>query len=91
MSEKLDGSADLGDWAKTESRLRRFGGEMTKQRERVATMEEEKNQLEGRERFLGENRGMRGDILSRKNELRDRFGMRRELEEEENQLSRGVG
>ena len=63
---------------------------MTKQRERVATMEEEKNQLEGRERFLGENRGMRGDILRGKNEFRDCFGVRRELEEEENQLSRGV-
>ena len=91
MSEKLGGSADLGDWAKTESRLRRFGGEITKQRERVAAVEEEEKPTGGRGRFLGENRGMRGDVLRGKNELRDRFGVRRELEEEENQLSRGVG
>ena len=54
-------------------------------------MEEEEKPTRGRGRFLGENRGMRGDVLRGKNELRDRFGVRRELEEEENQLSRGVG
>ena len=64
---------------------------MTKQRERVAAVEEEEKPTGGRGRFLGENRGMRGDVLRGKNELRDRFGVRRELEEEENQLSRGVG
>ena len=65
---------------------------MTKQRERVAAVEEEEKPTGGGEggRFLGENRGMRGDILRGKNELRDCFGVRRELEEEENQLSRGV-
>ena len=64
---------------------------MTKQRERVVAVEEEEKPIEGGGTFLGENRGMRGDILRGKNELRDRFGVRRELEEEENQLSRGVG